>query len=173
MDGSELRRELAHRTDLLPVDEEQNRDRDHRRRDEPQQTRSPLDAQLVEHLDREQREPTAHAAPHERVGRDGRVREHQVHVDDVVEPLHEDDQDARPDGHARDDLRDPVHARVRGPSEPEEAHGEEDRGDHHGRETLLGDDAAVLLQFPREAGLGEVDDQARAEDDADEDAQEG
>lgn len=170
---SELRSELAHRTDLLPVDEEQDRDRDHRSGDEPQQARGPVDAQPAEHLDREQRERAAETAPHERVGRDGRVGEHQVHVDDVVEPLHEDDQHPGPHGDAREDLRDPVHARGRRPSEPEEPDRQQERGDHHGRETLLGDDAALLLQLAREARLGDVGDHGGAEHDADEEAQEG
>ncbi len=64
--------------------------------------------------------------------------------------------------------------RAGGPSEPEEADGEEGGADDHGDETLLGDGlAAVLGHFSRVPRLGCVGYNAHGDDDTDGDGQEG
>lgn len=150
-----LRRELAQRANLLSVEEEQDRNRDHRDGDKAQHARRPVHAEIVIHLHSEEGEATTNATPDERVGGNGGVCEHEVYVDDVVEALHEDDEDAASDGHAGENLWEPVDVRAGCPSEPEQTGGEDDGGDHHGDETFFGDDAAVFLEFARETGLGD------------------
>ena len=66
-------------------------------------------------------EPGTDPAPGEGVGGDGAVGVHEVHVDEVVEALHEYDEDPGADGDDADDLRPRVYGGVRGPGEPEEA----------------------------------------------------
>lgn len=60
------------------------------------------------HLHSEEREAASQSAPDESVRRDARISEHQIHIDDIVETLHEDDEDGETDRGTGDDLRDPA-----------------------------------------------------------------
>lgn len=55
-----------------------------------------------------------------RVGCNRRVGVHHVHVDQVVQPLHENHQNPSANGNASQDLRDPEDVRARCPGEPEQ-----------------------------------------------------
>ena len=141
---------------------------------EPQQTRRPIDAELVVHGGAEEGEPGAEEAAHERVGGDGAVGVEQVHVDDVLEALDEDDEHGAADGDAGDVLRYPARARVARPREPEEAHGEDDGADDHGGQAALGDGETGLAGvLAGEDCDGVGDDGGEADDDADEEGGEG
>ena len=126
------------------------------------------------HLNGEQREPRTRETPHDGIGRDPAVRVHQVAVDNIVDPLHEDHENAGPDRDAREHLRDPGDVRAARPREPEEADWQQRAADNHRRQTFfwhgLPAVGGQLLGVPR---LGVVDDEAGANDDADGDGEEG
>ena len=159
---------------LLPVQVKDDWNRRQSHRQERQQTRCPIDAELVIHGRAEEGEPGPEEAADERVGGDGAVGIEQVHVDDVLEALDEDDEHGTADGDGGDDLRDPARARVARPREPEEADGEDDGADDHGREAALGDgEAGGARVLPGEDRDGVGDDCGEADDDADEERDEG
>ena len=161
------------RTDLPAIEEEQDRHGEHPQSDEAQHRGRPRHAQTLVHDGREKREGGAGQRADESVGREGAVGVQEVDVDDVVQPLHEDEQDAHADGHAREDLWHPGDVRAAGPREAEQPRGEEGAAEDHGREALLGDDAAVLAQLAGEARLRDGGDDGDAEEDAAGDAEEG
>ena len=161
------------RPDLLPIDKEQNRHGEHGQGDERQYRRRPRDPQIIIHRRREQGEARPRERPNECVCRDGAIGIHQVHIDDVVEPLHEDDQDPHPDGYSGEHLRYPGNVWAAGPRKPEQAGGEDGAAEDHRREALFGYNFAVLLQFARKAGFRHDRDDDDAEDDADGDTEEG
>ena len=126
------------------------------------------------HGGREHGKPGAGEGAEEGICRDGAVGVHEVHVNDVGQALQENHHDARADGNAGEDLRDPGDVGVRRPGEPEEAEGEEEGADDHGDEAFLGDGLpGIGGHLGLVAGLGGVGDDSDAEDDADGDAEEG
>ena len=126
------------------------------------------------HGRRKQREPSTGQGSHERVGRDGAVGVHQVDVDDVAQPLQEDEHDTRSGRDAGEHLRHPGYVRGRGPGEPEEADREEEGADYHGEEALFGDGfSAVGDHFLLEACVGCVGYDGDADYDAEGYAEEG
>lgn len=60
--GLEFGRELAHRPDLLAINEENDGDRNHRYSDESEETGRPIHTKLVIHLRGEEREGTSQRA---------------------------------------------------------------------------------------------------------------
>jgi len=106
--GLELRGEAAHGANLCSVEKEKNRNRNHRNCDETQNTRSPVDAQLVIHLSREQGECSAQSRSNQGVRGDGTVGVHHVHIDDVIQALHENDQNTHTNRDSSNDLRGPM-----------------------------------------------------------------
>lgn len=151
--------------DLAAVQVEDDGDGDEHGGDAAQDRRGVVDAEAVEHVGREEREAGAAEGPQERVARDGRGREHEVRVDEVVERLQEDGHQPEARQDARRRRHDPVHVvPVAAPAEPEDASREGDAaGDDHG-ETPLGDgDAIVGGQLSLVPGLVEQDDGTRNE----------
>ena len=123
--------------DDLPLIVKKKRDRHQWNRDEPQQRRRPIIAQLLIHL------RLAHQ--NHPCERRGRIR--LVAVDDVVQDAQDDDVDTRAEQCGCDDGHDPVHAAVARPTEPEEADGDEEgacaRHPHPG----FGDALVVVLGY--------------------------
>ena len=113
-------------------------------------------------------------AADEGVGGDGAVGVEQVHVDDVLEALDEDDEHGAADGDGGDDFRHPARARVARPREPEEADGKDDGADDHGWEAALGDgETGGFGVLAGEDCDGVGDDGGEADDDADKEGDEG
>lgn len=106
--GTALAGHLAPATDLLAVQVEDDGDGDHDGREAAEQGTRPLDTEVIEHLVTEEREAGAEEGSEQRVGGDARRREHQVRVDQVVEALQEDAQDAESRQHAAQGWRHPV-----------------------------------------------------------------
>ena len=121
----------------------------------------------------EQRESSAGQRSHERIGRDGAVCVHEVNVDDVAQPLQENQEDPGSGRYAGDDLRYPGNMRVGCPGEPEQADWEQEGADDHRDQSLFGYRlSAVGFHLLPEACVGCVDDDGDADDDADGDAEE-
>ena len=139
----------------------------------PKHTRGPVHAEAGIHLRCKKRESTTKQRSYKGIGRNSRVGKHHIHIDDVVQALHEDNQDAQADWHTGNNLRYPRDVGSRGPAEPEKTDGQEDGGDHHGYEAFFGDDMAVFGEFAGEAGLRGVDDKTDAEQDTDQNTNEG
>ena len=78
------------------------------------------------------------AAPEKGVGGDGTGGAVGKRVDEVVEGALEDDEEAESDAGQADAGRDPGETFLSGPADDEDAGGEEDGPDHHGRQTRLG-----------------------------------
>ena len=159
---------------LPPVQVKDDRNGRQSHGQERQQTRRPIDAELMIHGRAEEGKPGPEEATDERVGGDGAVGVKQVHVDDVLEALDEDDEHGAADGDRGDDLRDPARARVARPREPEEADGQDDGADDHGGQAALRDgEAGRAGVLAGEDCDGVGDDGGEAEDDADEESDEG
>ena len=121
----------------------------------------------------EQRKPGAQETPEQRVRRDRTVGVHLVHVDDVIQALHENQKDPHSRRYPRDDLRHPCDVRTARPGPPEETRGEGGAADDHGRKPVLGDHLACFSKFGSVRGFGIVGDIETAGEDADHDGEEG
>ena len=110
------------------------------------------------HAIRKHNEPRAHPTPDKRVRRNRAIRIHEVHIDQIIQALQEDDHDAAAGEHNGHDLRPDGDVGAGGPGEPEEADGEHDAADEHGDEAFFGDDVAGALEDGREAVFGCQDD---------------
>ena len=159
---------------LPPVNVKDDRNGRQSHGQERQQTRRPVNAELMIHSRAEEREPGPEEATDERVGGDGAVGVEQVHVDDVLEALDEDDEHGAADRDSGDELRDPARARVARTGKPDEADGQDDGADDHGREAALRDgEAGRAGVLAGEDCDGVGDDGGEADDDADEEGDEG
>jgi hypothetical protein len=90
----EIWAKFAHTAQLLSPDKETNRYRNQSHTQKCQQTCCPRYTKVMEHRGGEQREACASKAPEERIGRNGRVGVHHVHIDDVAQALNEDHEDS-------------------------------------------------------------------------------
>lgn len=102
----------------------------------------------------EEREAGASERTKQCVGCDSGVGVPHVHIDDVVESLQEDHEDAPADEDTSEDLRNPGDVRAARPREPEEPDRQQQCAQYHRWETFFRDDFSVLLQLAGEARLG-------------------
>ena len=132
----------------IPIEEHGNGN--HRNTDEPEGTRRPGNAQIVIHERSKEGEPGAKEATHEGVGTDRTVGDGRVHVDQVVQTLHEDHVHACPDRGTADNHASPVDIGVGCPGKDEESNRQQtSSGDHEGQ-SLLGDHCLVpVVVAPR------------------------
>jgi hypothetical protein len=99
----------------------------------------------LEHVGREERKPGTAKRSQEGVARDGRGREHEVRVDEVVEGLQEDGHEPKAREKARKRGNDPVHrVAIARPAEPEEPDGESGTARNHAWKTPLRNGDAVV-----------------------------
>ena len=85
--------------------------------------------------------------------------QHEISINEIIEQLQEYRQQSKAGEEAGQGGRDPVDVGpVAGPGEPEEADGEADGADHHGRQAPLGHgDVVVRRQLPLVVALGGED----------------
>ena len=125
------------------------------------------------HSRAEEREPRTKEASDKGVGGDGTVRVEQVHIDDILKPLDEDNEHGTTHRDSANNLCRPRRTRVASPSEPEQAAGENDSADDHRRKTALRDDLAGCTGgLASEDGEGVSYGGAEAKGDADEEGEE-
>lgn len=128
----------------------------------------------MKHLRRKQRKPCSKKASEDSIRCDSRCRKLQVYINDIIEALQENHEDAPANGDTGEDLGDPGYVGRGGPAEPEETGGQEQRTDDHGRESFFRDDFVVVFShFAGESGLGHDGDGDGAEGGADYDGDEG
>lgn len=152
---------------------EQKRNHDHPSADETDQARRPADAQVVIHGRNHDGQDAGHDATEQGVGRHRARGVPLEGVDDVVQRRLEDGDDAGPGHDQPDHGRDPVEMGGRRPAREEDAAGEEETADHHGRQAGLGDgEVARRVELADVEVLVAVVDGA-AEEDADEDGEKG
>lgn len=172
----------------LPIQIEDNRDRHQSRRNTPQQRRSPLNAHIIEHLPRKQREARCQHRPTERICRDGRGRtelvrkkkrshlvegghcdlQHEIRINQIIKQLDEHNQQPEAREEATERRRNPRHVgREARPSEPEDTRREERPANNHRRETPFGHrHAGIRLQLlvvrpaRKQTDVGAADEQA-------------
>lgn len=125
------------------------------------------------HLCREQRESGSRDAPDQCISSDAGICIHQVTVDDVIDALQEDHENAHPDRDAGQDLRDPCNVWGTRPGKPKEAGWQHKGANDHWWETLFRDEAALLLHLACEARLGDVGHDNGTHDHADGEGEEG
>ena len=89
------------------------------------------------HSRTEERKTCAEEASHKSVRRDGAVRVEQVHIDDIFEPLYEDDEHSTTNRNRANHLRKPRCTRMASPRKPEEAAWKNDSADDHRRKTTF------------------------------------
>lgn len=139
---------------LAPKKEEANWGWDHRHTQKSQQTGRPVHTQLAKHRRSEQRKPASSQRPNERISSDCTIRIHQVHVNDVVQSLQENHQNAPPDGNSCEDLRHPANMRIACPREPKEANRKKEGPKDHWDKSLLRNHFSMFLQLSSESSLG-------------------
>lgn len=149
------RRVLAHLPDLRTINKEQNRRWNHSNTQESQQARSPRHTKGMIHGRREKREACPGSRSQEGIGSNGRVGVPHVDINDIVQSLQENHQDAPTDGDSCDCLGHPGDVGRAGPGEPEETDGEDDAAENHGWETLFWNDLSMFLELASEASLGD------------------
>lgn len=128
----------------LPINIKQIRDRNERHAQKPQYGGSPIDAQIMEHGIRKERKAAREQTPKKRIRGDSTSRKSLERVDQVIQRSLENSEEAESHKHGADVGPDPVDMGRAGPGEDEEAGSEENRADHHGRETGFGDGAVVV-----------------------------
>lgn len=94
---------------------------------------------------------------------------HKTHIDNIIQPLQEDQQHSSTNESSRDDLRDPNDVGVASPREPKHTDGQQSTTDNHRDHPLLGHNIAGLFHLSSESGLGEVSDEAGSKSDSDND----
>lgn len=159
--------------DPSSVDVEQIRDGNQRDSYEPQGAGCPVNAHLAEHDAREEREAAGEQAAEESICRDGAGSVLLEGIDEVVQGGLEDGEEAEAHGDGAGVGADPVDVLCAGPAEDEQAGGEEDGSDHHGREAGLrnGEIVVGFEALDVESLVEEVE--GCAEEDADEVGEEG
>lgn len=168
MPQNRILRPLPTSPNALSKDIKQERDRNQRDSHETQNATGPPDANTMEHDMGEHRERAGEHTAHEGIRRDGARGDLLEGIDEVVQGSLEDGEEAEAHKDGAEDGADPVDAGVIArPSEEEEATGEDDGAEHHGRQTGFGDGKVVvcLEAFDVEVLVAEVDD--GAEEDAD------
>lgn len=129
---------LALRTDTGTKCPEQERDPTADQRHKEEDHASPLVPTGGIHLFGKEHDDGTPDTPDKGLGRERAGRLVLVAVDEVVVGGVVQEDEAEADGETADGGADPVYARVGGPGEDEQTHGDEPAGAHHGDESVLG-----------------------------------
>lgn len=93
----------------------------------------------------EQRKDSTKKTTHQSIRSDGTGREHQIRLDEIVQQVQKDRQDAKARGEAGERRRDPMDVLSEtGPREPEDPNGEADAADHGGWKSPFRDGHVVV-----------------------------
>lgn len=173
-EASQTRPELDHPHNLFPIDVNKYRHGKEKHTQKSQQARCPFHIQHMIHARHKHREAATCQTPYERVPRDCAVPIHQIHINDVGQPLQENHRHTGSNRYACQYLQHPRNVRRRRPSEPEKPDRKQKGADDHRYQTLFGDRLAVIFkQFALVRSLRGVSDGGDADYHTDQDGQEG